>query len=110
MDAADRIIAVSQRVRDQIIQRYHQAPEKIVVVYNAVDKEPVLDKASVRKALNEKFVLFLGRVTSQKGPEGPPRGRRPRAQDHQERALHHGRRRRPAPPHDRGGRAPAPAE
>ncbi|MBN8219059.1 MAG: glycosyltransferase family 4 protein [Spirochaetes bacterium] len=69
MDAADRIIAVSQRVRDQIIQRYHQAPEKIVVVYNAVDKEPVLDKASVRKALNEKFVLFLGRVTSQKGPE-----------------------------------------
>jgi len=69
MDAADYIIAVSQRTKDIIVQRYHQAPEKVTVVHNAITKEPGISKEAAGKLLKEKIVLFLGRVTIQKGPD-----------------------------------------
>ena len=71
MDAADRIITVSNLTRNIVIEKYGIAPEKVVTVYNAV--EPVdygeLAKTSLRANFDEKIVTFLGRITMQKGPE-----------------------------------------
>lgn len=69
MDAADYIIAVSQRTKDIIVQRYHQQADKVTVVHNAITKEPGIAKENAGKLLKEKIVLFLGRVTVQKGPD-----------------------------------------
>ncbi len=67
MENADLIIAVSQRTKDIIINKYLINPSKIDVVHNAVDKDDDLN-LNFKKHLKEKIVLFLGRVTSQKGP------------------------------------------
>lgn len=65
-----RVIAVSNYTKSILTGRYGVAPEKVEVVYNGVDL-PDRNNADVtlfpRK--NEKVVLFLGRVTMQKGPE-----------------------------------------
>ncbi len=70
MDAADKIITVSNLTRNIVIEKYGIAPEKVVTVYNAV--EPVEQEESVKnppKGFDEKIVTFLGRITMQKGPE-----------------------------------------
>jgi glycogen(starch) synthase len=69
LDAADRVIAVSRRTRDSIVAHYDIDSAKIDVVHNAVSKERLVDPDTVPKYLGEKIVLFLGRVTLQKGPE-----------------------------------------
>ena len=69
MDAADRIIAVSYLTRDILINRYGVPAEKIRVVHNAVSKEKTLERLGIKRNLNEKIVLFLGRITFQKGPD-----------------------------------------
>ena len=72
MDMADKIIAVSERTKGLIVQKYGQDPNKVVVVYNGVEKEKIspvghlLEKSAFK---NDKIVLFLGRITVQKGPE-----------------------------------------
>jgi glycogen synthase len=66
MRAADRVVTVSRRVADTCIARYGVAPDRIRVVYNGV--EP--DRAARESLLPLRpLVLFLGRVTLQKGPE-----------------------------------------
>lgn len=71
MHAADKIIAVSHMTRNIIISRYGVTGEKVEVVYNGVDRDGEsgldFDKVGIRS--NEKIVLFLGRITMQKGPE-----------------------------------------
>jgi len=69
MEIADRIIAVSGLTKNIIIEKYGIPPEKITVVYNAV--EPVADEreSGFQKGVDEKIVTFLGRITMQKGPE-----------------------------------------
>jgi len=70
MDAADKIITVSNLTRSMVIEKYGIAPEKVVTVYNAV--EPMGadgQKPPVRGNFDEKIVTFLGRITMQKGPE-----------------------------------------
>lgn len=68
MDNADKIIAVSNYTRDIIIQRYAQDPKKVVTIYNATDAMP---GEKVKKGSSEQpfVVVFLGRITYQKGPE-----------------------------------------
>lgn len=68
MEAADRIIAVSDLTRNTIINKYHIPPEKVVTVHNAVDFSAVEDR-TVTRGVPEKIVTFLGRITYQKGPE-----------------------------------------
>ncbi|MBC17014.1 Glycosyl transferase group 1 [Pseudodesulfovibrio profundus] len=68
-EAADRIIAVSHFTRDTIIKRYSINPDKITVVHNAVSKERRLRAMRIEKPFPEKLVLFLGRITFQKGPD-----------------------------------------
>ena len=70
MHAADKIIAVSHLTRNVIISRYGVPGEKVEVVYNAVDRDGHgnnFPEVGIDK--DEKIVLFLGRITMQKGPE-----------------------------------------
>lgn len=68
MEAADRIIAVSNYTRQMVIEKYFADPAKIITVYNAV--EPLSKQKKLQKrGVKDKVVTFLGRITMQKGPE-----------------------------------------
>ncbi len=68
MDMADHIITVSNLTRKIVIEKYHQDPNKVTTVHNAV--EPLHNADSFTKTKrNDKVVTFLGRITMQKGPE-----------------------------------------
>jgi glycosyltransferase involved in cell wall biosynthesis len=66
---ADRVIAVSHLTRQIVESRYSVPSEKMSVVYNAIDFKPGVEEPRVGIARDEKIVLFLGRITMQKGPE-----------------------------------------
>ena len=70
MHGALKVIAVSYLTKNQITHQYGIDSSKVEVVYNAI--EPSAngfdeEKYSIHK--DEKIVLFLGRITMQKGPE-----------------------------------------
>lgn len=66
--AASRVICVSHLTRNIVTNHYGIGGGKIEVVYNAVDlPNDALQMKPIDR--NEKIVLFLGRVTMQKGPE-----------------------------------------
>lgn len=69
LECADRIIAVSHYTRSLIVSQYGIPAEKIDVVHNAVSRAeaPVVYRS--HGIPNEKLVLFMGRVTFQKGPD-----------------------------------------
>lgn len=69
MDAADKIITVSNLTRKIVIEKYGIDPDKVVTVYNAVEPVPSHGGTFLKKGVNEKIVTFLGRITMQKGPE-----------------------------------------
>ncbi len=61
MEKADRIIAVSHFTKSVIVDKYGINPDKISVVYNAV--------YPIGEGEKQEIVLFLGRLTIQKGAE-----------------------------------------
>ncbi|MBW2984418.1 glycosyltransferase family 4 protein [Candidatus Woesearchaeota archaeon] len=65
MHAADKIIAVSQFTKNKIVEHYGVPADKIHVVHNAVEQRDI----SEIKKKGSKLVLFLGRITLQKGPD-----------------------------------------
>jgi glycogen(starch) synthase len=71
MHVADKIIAVSNLTRNIIISRYGISPEKVTVVHNGTERIGrttwALEETGIKN--DEKIVLFLGRITMQKGPE-----------------------------------------
>lgn len=69
MEAADKIIAVSNLTRNTIIHNYGIDPEKVFTVYNAVEPAEKWKPAEQIGRPQDKIVTFLGRVTLQKGPE-----------------------------------------
>jgi glycosyltransferase involved in cell wall biosynthesis len=69
MDAASKIITVSNLTRDIVIQKYFINPEKVETVYNAVEPVKISERLMLKKGFDEKVVTFLGRITMQKGPE-----------------------------------------
>jgi glycogen synthase len=70
---ADRIIAVSRAMKDDILNLYDATPEKVEVIHNGIDAEmyrptrndTVLEEYGIDP--NTPFVLFVGRITRQKG-------------------------------------------
>ncbi len=58
---ADRIIAVSNLTKKTLVDKYGINPDKIGVIHNAV--------YPIGPGTKQKIVLFLGRLTIQKGPE-----------------------------------------
>jgi glycosyltransferase involved in cell wall biosynthesis len=69
MDAASKIITVSNLTRDIVINKYNINPDKVETVYNAVEPVKIAENLIIRKGFDEKVVTFLGRITLQKGPE-----------------------------------------
>jgi glycogen(starch) synthase len=71
LERADKVITVSYFTRGIIISRYGISGDKVEVVHNGVERNghsdwPLTD-TGIKK--DEKIVLFLGRITMQKGPE-----------------------------------------
>jgi glycosyltransferase involved in cell wall biosynthesis len=66
MQAADRVVAVSRRVAAMCVERYGVDASRIRVVYNGVDSDL---RPAPPQHLPGPVVLFLGRVTLQKGPD-----------------------------------------
>jgi glycosyltransferase involved in cell wall biosynthesis len=67
--AADRVIAVSKLTKEILTHRYGIGGDKVDVVWNGIDAEGNQPKAGGRIESDDKIVLFLGRLTMQKGPE-----------------------------------------
>ncbi|MEO6434613.1 MAG: glycosyltransferase family 4 protein [Tepidisphaeraceae bacterium] len=71
MHAAIKIIAVSYWTKNLITHHYGIDPNKVEVVYNAIESTNGngFDEEKYKIHKDEKIVLFLGRITMQKGPE-----------------------------------------
>lgn len=75
MELADAILAVSNFTKNKIVEYYSIEPEKIRVVYNAIEQPHNPWQDNPAKALEnlkkggKKIVVFVGRITLQKGPD-----------------------------------------
>jgi glycosyltransferase involved in cell wall biosynthesis len=71
MHGAMKVIAVSYLTKSLITHHYGIDPSKVEVVYNAIESNGngVHDHEEYNIHKDEKIVLFLGRITMQKGPE-----------------------------------------
>ncbi len=70
LNSADMVMAVSHRTRQIAIDKYGVDPNKVHVVYNAVAKKEAIKTYAVPRLMqHEKRVLFMSRITYQKGPE-----------------------------------------
>jgi len=70
MTRAQRVICVSHFTRSIVLQHYGVDPRKVDVVYNAVEENGTPESRTLPPITHdEKIVLFLGRITMQKGPE-----------------------------------------
>ena len=69
MEAADAVIAVSNFAKNKILHYYGINQSKIYVIHNAVEinGNTIGEKFEIKKQDN--VVLFLGRITLQKGPD-----------------------------------------
>jgi glycosyltransferase involved in cell wall biosynthesis len=71
MFSSAKVIAVSHFTKNIVVNRYGISADKVEVVYNGVEHNGdgiwPLQETGIQK--NEKIVLFLGRITMQKGPE-----------------------------------------
>jgi alpha-maltose-1-phosphate synthase len=72
-NTADGIIAVSQQMKTDVIEAYGVKTEKVTVIHNGIDPEfykPTFDDTLLKEfGINPEipFVLFVGRITRQKG-------------------------------------------
>src|SRR5215216_6778851 len=73
IEDADAVIAVSQETRNDVLRFFPIAPEKIHVIHNGIDLQQYRRQAAT-DALRKRgvdpsrpFVLFVGRITRQKG-------------------------------------------
>ena len=73
IEMADAVIAVSRETRADIERLFDVRPEKVHVIYNGIDLDEykrVESKAALKRfGINpvEPYVLFVGRITRQKG-------------------------------------------
>ena len=68
MEAADKVMAVSDLTRNIVINKYGISPHKVVTDHNAEDFSG-RENLQVERGVRDKVVTFLGRITFQKGPE-----------------------------------------
>ncbi len=68
---ADRVVAVSERIRQLLIEYDGADPSKVVVVYNALPERLKALKNIARHKFKkrEKIVLYVGRMSLHKGPD-----------------------------------------
>jgi starch synthase len=71
VESAHRVIAVSHKMREDILAHFDAEPSRVVVIHNGID--PDLFKHTERRdgldrlGVREPYVLFVGRITDQKG-------------------------------------------
>ena len=73
IEMADAIIAVSEETKVDVLKYFDVDPEKVKVIYNGInlqeyvvtDQHSTLDKYGIDRS--KPFVLFVGRITRQKG-------------------------------------------
>ncbi len=73
IEMADAVVAVSKETKEDILRLFDVDPDKVHIIYNGidpdeyarVDRPEVLEKHGVDP--NKPFVLFVGRITRQKG-------------------------------------------
>ncbi len=72
-NSADGVIAVSQQMKTDVVEAYGIHPDKVTVIHNGIDPEfykPTFDSDLLLEyGINPDipFVLFVGRITRQKG-------------------------------------------
>lgn len=69
MDASDVVVAVSEYTKRLLIQKYAIPAKKIKVVHNGMYLSASIDPGKHHFAQNQHMVVFMGRLTGQKGPE-----------------------------------------
>ncbi len=69
MQAADNIIAVSNFTKSRVVNNYGIAADRVNVVHNGVIVKQFDEGTKPAISETDKIVLFLGRITIQKGPE-----------------------------------------
>jgi glycosyltransferase involved in cell wall biosynthesis len=70
METADKVITVSHFTRNTVIRKYGISPLKVVTVHNGVEPLDTNENRETWKIrTQDKIVTYLGRITSQKGPE-----------------------------------------
>lgn len=73
IEQASAVIAVSRETREDVLRFFAIAPEKVHVIYNGIDlaeyRKTAASDALVRYGVDpaRPFVLFVGRITRQKG-------------------------------------------
>lgn len=71
VETADRVIAVSEAVRGDVLRLFTVDPARVVVIHNGVDPEQYQrtpDRAALdRRGIRQPYVLFVGRISEQKG-------------------------------------------
>jgi starch synthase len=74
LDLADAVVAVSEETRDDILEHFDIDPAKVTVIYNGINVDQYQptrrDRGTGkvrRRSGNKPIVLFVGRITRQKG-------------------------------------------
>ncbi len=66
MQYADRVFPVSNYTKEQIVEHYGIASNKIVPIHNAIDQKLI---KRWKHKIPQRIITFLGRITLQKGPQ-----------------------------------------
>ncbi len=70
---ADMVVAVSERTKKKVVEKYGISPKKVKVVYNGIEfnNNSAVIEHNLEKLKKDgnKIVLFVGRITLQKGPD-----------------------------------------
>jgi len=69
LDEADIVVCVSHYTKGILKRHYRVDDSKLRVVHNALTQRERREQVHAVKPLDEPIVLFLGRITAQKGPE-----------------------------------------
>jgi starch synthase len=71
VERAERVIAVSSQMRADITAHFRIDPGRVVVIHNGVDADAFArtgrDEALARHGVRRPYVLFVGRISEQKG-------------------------------------------
>lgn len=73
IEMADAVIAVSKETREDVLRLFNVSPDKVHVIYNGIDVNEYKPTSEVSALLkygvdpNRPYVLFVGRITRQKG-------------------------------------------
>ncbi len=74
LENADRVVAVSRMMKEDILNNFSVDPDRIAVIHNGIDlktwkRRPLSRELRERYGIAEDYVLFVGRPTAQKGME-----------------------------------------